>query len=130
MAVTVDGGEQDQRLALRVAHEALADAGYTEMPKEHVRTEVVLGKGTYINRGNLTVGYHGMVVEHFLQALKNLHPEYTESEIQEIKKELKAGLPPFSADTAPALIGNIIPARIPNRLDLIGPSFTVDAACP
>lgn len=129
MPVTVDGGEQDQWLALRVAHEALADAGYTEMPKEHVRTEVVLGKGTYVNRGNLTVGYHGMVIEHFLQALKNLHPEYTDSEIQEIKKELKAGLPPFSADTAPALIGNIIAGRIANRLDLMGPSFTVDAAC-
>jgi acyl transferase domain-containing protein len=129
MPVTVDGGEQDQWLALRVAHEALADAGYTDLPKEHVRTEVVLGKGTYVNRGNLTVGYHGMVIEHFLQALKNLHPEYTESEIQEIKKELKSGLPPFSADTAPALIGNIIAGRIANRLDLMGPSFTVDGAC-
>uniref|UniRef100_Q026V6 Beta-ketoacyl synthase n=1 Tax=Solibacter usitatus (strain Ellin6076) TaxID=234267 RepID=Q026V6_SOLUE len=129
MPVTVDGGEPDQWLALRVASEALADGGYTELPKEHLRTEVVLGKGTYVNRGNLTVGYHGMIVEHFLRALKNLHPEYTESEIHAIKKELKAGLPPFSADTAPALIGNIIAGRIANRLDLMGPSFTVDAAC-
>jgi acyl transferase domain-containing protein len=129
MPVTVDGGEQDQWLALRVAHEALADAGYAESIKEHVRTEVVLGKGTYVNRGNLTVGYHAMIVEYFLQALKNLHPEYTDSELGEIKKELKAGLPPFSADTAPALIGNIIAGRIANRLDLMGPSFTVDAAC-
>jgi acyl transferase domain-containing protein len=129
MPVTVDGGEPDQWLALRVAHEALADAGYTEPPQEHARTEVILGKGTYVNRGNLTVGYHGMIVEFFLQALRNLHPEYTEAEIGEIKKELKAGLPPFSADTAPALIGNIIAGRIANRLDLMGPSFTVDAAC-
>ena len=129
MPVTVDGGEQDQWLALRVAHEALADAGYSESIKEHVRTEIVLGKGTYVNRGNLTVGYHAMIVEYFLQALKNLHPEYTEAEISEIKKELKSGLPPFSADTAPALIGNIIAGRIANRLDLMGPSFTVDAAC-
>jgi acyl transferase domain-containing protein/phosphopantetheinyl transferase len=129
MPVTVDGGEPDQWLALRVAHEALADAGYKEPPGEHLHTEVILGKGTYVNRGNLTVGYHGMIVEFFLQALRNLHPEYTESEILEIKQELKAGLPPFSADTAPALIGNIIAGRIANRLDFMGPSFTVDAAC-
>ncbi len=129
MPVTVDGGEPDQWLALRLAHEALADAGYSEPPGEHVRTEVILGKGTYVNRGNLTVGYHGMIIEFFLQALRNLHPEHTDAELAEIKKELKAGLPPFSADTAPALIGNIIVGRIANRLDLMGPSFTVDAAC-
>ena len=82
-----------------------------------------------MNRGNLTVGYHGLIIDYFLQALKNLHPEYTDTELREIKAELKAGLPPFSADTAPALIGNIIAGRISNRLDLMGPSFTVDAAC-
>ncbi len=129
MPIAVDGGEPDQWLALRVASEALADAGYLEAPIEHERTEVVLGKGTYVNRGNLTVGYHGMIIEYFLQVLRNLHPEYSDNELASIKKELKAGLPPFSADTAPALIGNIIAGRIANRLDFMGPSFTVDAAC-
>lgn len=129
MPVTVDGGEPDQWLALRVAFEALADAGYSESPKEHLRTEVILGKGTYINRGNMTVGYHGMLVDYFLRVLKNLEPGYTESQLSEVKRELKAGLPPFNADTAPGLIGNIIAGRVANRLDLMGPSFTVDAAC-
>ena len=129
MPITVEGGEPDQWLALRVAHEALADAGYPESPKEHERTEVILGKGTYVNRGNLTVGYHGMTIDYVLQVLRNLHPEYSDQELQEIKQELKSGLPPFSADTAPALIGNIIAGRIANRLDLMGSSFTVDAAC-
>jgi acyl transferase domain-containing protein/phosphopantetheinyl transferase len=129
MPATVDGGEPDQWLALRVARAALADAGYLESPKEHARTEIILGKGTYINRGNMTVGYHGFVVEQMLQILRNLHPEYTKSDISAIKQELKAGLPPFNADTAPALIGNIIAGRIANRLNLMGPAFTVDAAC-
>ena len=129
MPLAVDGGEPDQWLALRVAHEALADAGYDQVPKEHLRTEVVLGKGTYVNRGNLSVGYHSMIIEYVMQVLRNLHPEYTEGELQDIKKELKAGLPPFSADTAPGLIGNIVAGRIANRLDLMGPSFTVDGAC-
>ncbi len=129
MPITVDGGEPDQWLALRVAHEALADAGYLELPKEHIRTEVILGKGTYINRGNITVGYHTLVLENFIQALRTLHPEHSEEELQRIKEEIKGNLPPFSAATAPALIGNIIAGRIANRLDLMGPSYTVDAAC-
>jgi acyl transferase domain-containing protein/phosphopantetheinyl transferase len=129
MPANVDGGEPDQWLALQVARAALADAGYLGSPREHARTEVILGKGTYVNRGNMTVGYHGLILEQVLQVLRNLHPEYTDSDVQAIKQELKAGLPPFSADTAPALIGNIIAGRIANRLDLMGPAFTVDAAC-
>lgn len=129
MPKTVDGGEPDQWLSLQVAHAALADAGYLDRPKERARTEVILGKGTYINRGNLTVGYHGLVIDQVLQALRSLHPEYTDVDLQSIKQELKANLPPFSVDTAPALIGNIIAGRIANRLDLMGPSFTVDGAC-
>lgn len=129
MPLTVDGGEPDQWLALQVAHAALVDAGYSERPKEGARTEVILGRGTYINRGNMTVGYHGMIIEQVLQVLKNLRPEYSDADLQAIKQELKSSLPPFCADTAPGLIGNIIAGRIANRLDLMGPSFTVDAAC-
>ena len=80
MPVTVDGGEPDQWLALQVAHAGARRCRvYADRPKEHTRTEVILGKGTYVNRGNLTVGYHGMIVEQFLQALRNLHPEYNEA---------------------------------------------------
>jgi acyl transferase domain-containing protein/phosphopantetheinyl transferase len=129
MPVTVDGGEPDQWLALHVAHAALADAGYADRPKECARTEVILGKGTYVNRGNMTVGYHGLIIEQMLQILRSLHPEYSDADLIAIKQELKASLPPFSADTAPALIGNILAGRIANRLDLMGPSFTVDGAC-
>ena len=129
MPVTVDGGEPDQWLALQVAHTALTDAGYQNRPKERGRTELILGKGTYINRGNLTIGYHGLIIEQVLQILRSLHPDYAEAELQAIKRELKASLPPFSAETAPALIGNIIAGRVANRLDLMGPTCTVDAAC-
>ncbi len=129
MPNTVDGGEPDQWLALKVAHAALADAGYLDQAEYGPRTEVILGKGTYINRGNLTVGYHGLIVEQVLQILRDLHPEYSEADIASIKQELKDNLPPFSADTAPALIGNIVAGRLANRLDLMGPSYTVDAAC-
>ena len=70
-----------------------------------------------------------MVVDRVLAILKQLHPEHTEEELREIKRELKASLPPFNAEMAPALVPNIMSGRIANRLDFMGPNYTVDAAC-
>lgn len=129
MPLTVQGGEPDQWLALRVAREALLDAGYgAEIPERH-RTAVIVGKGTYLNRGNFNVVQHGTVVDQTLQVLHTLHPEYTQADLQCLREELKRQLPPFNADTVPGLIPNITVGRIANRLDLMGPSYTVDAAC-
>ena len=129
MPLAMQGGEPDQWLALRVAREALTDAGYgDEIPERH-RTAVILGKGTYLNRGNFSIVQHGLVVDQTLDILHTLHPEYTEADLQVLREALKRGLPPFNADTVPGLIPNITVGRIANRLDLMGPSYTVDAAC-
>jgi acyl transferase domain-containing protein/phosphopantetheinyl transferase len=129
MPHSIDGGEPDQFLALRVAYEALSDAGYTERPVDGDRVEVIIGRGTYINRGFTTVVQHGLVVDGVLRILKQLHPEHTDAELQAIKQELKASLPPFNAEMAPALVPNIISGRIANRLNFMGANYTVDAAC-
>jgi acyl transferase domain-containing protein/phosphopantetheinyl transferase len=129
MPLAVDGGEPDQWLALKVARAALADAGYLENLAVRHRTAVVIGKGTYINRGNLSLVQHGLVVDQTLNILRRLHPEYGERELSAIRDELKRHLPPFTTETVPGLIPNIIAGRIANRLDLMGPSYTVDAAC-
>jgi len=129
MPRAAEGGEPDQWLALQVARDALADAGYPDGPKERHRTAVILGKGTYINRGNLTMVQHSLMVDQTLQVLKTLHPELTEEELQLIRRDLKRHLPPFNAETAGAMVPNIVAGRIANRLDLMGPSYTVDAAC-
>ncbi|HET6372306.1 MAG TPA: polyketide synthase [Candidatus Polarisedimenticolia bacterium] len=129
MPNAVLGGEPDQWLALRVASEALADAGYSGEVPERERTGVILGKGTYLNRGNMSVVQHGRVVDQTLQILKTLHPELTAADLDLLRLEFKKDLPPFSPDTVPGLIPNIIAGRIANRLDLMGPSYTVDGAC-
>jgi acyl transferase domain-containing protein len=129
MPVSVDGGEPDHYLALRLADEALTDAGYDSQAVDGERVGVILGRGTYINRGWATLFQHGVVVDQTLRILRKLRPEYTSEELLRIKGQLKASLPPFNAETAPALVPNIITGRIANRLNLMGPNYLVDAAC-
>ncbi len=129
MPNALDGAEIDHFMALRVAHEALADAGCRDLEAVKERTAVILGRGTYINRGNAAALQQGVMVESFLRILKQLEPHRTAEELAELKRRLKAGLPGFNADTSPGLVPNIISGRIANRLDLMGPNYLVDAAC-
>lgn len=129
MPVAVDGAEPEHFMALRVAHEALVDAGFPERPLNKEKTEVILGRGTFVNRGYMTVFQHGFAVEQTLDILSELHPEYSRKELETIKTKLKAGLPPFNAETAPGLAHNVMAGIIANRLDLNGANFVLDAAC-
>ncbi len=129
MPGAVDGTEPDHFLALKTASEALADAGYRQRNPYSERTAVVIGRGTYVNRGNTTAIQHSLAVDSVLRVLKQLHPEHSGEELAEIKRRLKESLPPFHADTAAGLVPNIISGRIANRLDLMGPNYIVDAAC-
>jgi acyl transferase domain-containing protein/phosphopantetheinyl transferase len=129
MPNSVDGADPDQFLALRVAHEALADAGYVDRPLSRERTEVVLGRGAYINRGYGNLMQQGQVLDQTMRILRPFLPDRSAEELAAIRRELKASLPPFSAETAAGLVPNIVSGRIANRMDFMGPSFTVDAAC-
>jgi acyl transferase domain-containing protein/phosphopantetheinyl transferase len=129
MPLSVDGAEPEHFLALRVAHEALADAGYLDRPFDREKAGVILGRGNFLNRGNATALQHGLVIDQTLGLLKRLHPEYQDEDLRHIKRELQASLPPFNAETAPGLVANVMCGRIANRLDLKGPNYAVDAAC-
>ncbi|MFO0891869.1 MAG: polyketide synthase [Isosphaeraceae bacterium] len=124
------GGEPDQWLALRLAYEAMSDAGCLGLDESvRQRTAVILGKGTYLNGGNAIAVQHGLVVTQTLEILRSLHPEYTDAQLEMLRKELKRTLPPFTPEKMAGLVPNVIVGRIANRLDLMGPAQTVDAAC-
>jgi acyl transferase domain-containing protein/phosphopantetheinyl transferase len=129
MPNAVDGTEPDHFLALRVAYDALVHAGYKDPGKYRETTEVIVGRGTYVNRGNTTALQHSMVVDSVIRVLRQLHPEHTDEELASVRAALKQSLPPFHADTAPGLVPNIISGRIANRLDCMGANYIVDAAC-
>ena len=129
MPRAVEGGEPDQWLALRVAREALRDAGYDDGVPQRERAALILGKGTYANRGTLSVVQHAMMIDYTLQILQSVHPGLSDDDLRLIRADLKRNLPRFDAETAPSLIPNVTVGRIANRLDIMGPSYTIDAAC-
>ena len=124
------GGEPDQWLALQVASDALADARQGELPEQiRARTAVVLGKGTYLNGGNAIAVQRMMVIGQTLELIRSLYPDSSEEQLERLRGELQGVLPDLGPETVPGLIPNIIVGRIANRLDLMGPAYTVDAAC-
>jgi acyl transferase domain-containing protein len=129
MPVSIDGADPDHFLGLAIAHRALQDSGYAERAFDRTRAEVIVGRGTYINRAFTNQLQHCLVIDQTIRLLKELHPEHTGEDLQRIKETLKAGLAPFQADTAPGLVPNVMTGRIANRLDFMGPNYTVDAAC-
>src|SRR5919197_3092994 len=48
LPVAVKHGEPEQFLALMVAHQALAHAGYLDRPMSLDRTQVIMGRGNYL----------------------------------------------------------------------------------
>jgi acyl transferase domain-containing protein len=129
MPDSVDGSNVEQFLALRVAREALSDAGYLDRPFNRKQTGVILGHGFMPERGHLTLHQHGLIVDQTLKILNQLLPDLTSEALRLLKQELKEGLPPLNADTCPGLVSNLLTGRIANRLDLYGPNYAVDAAC-
>lgn len=129
MPNSVDGGEPDQFLALEVAADAVEDAELDARPVPGDRVAVILGRGTYINRGFSNVVQHGVMVDRVLAILRQMHPETSDEELAQIRGELKASLPPFNSEMAAALVPNLVTGRISNRLDFGGTNYIVDAAC-
>ncbi len=128
MPRTVAGGEPEQFLVLDAAMAALDDAGLTPAAVKGRRVEVVIGRGNYFNRGNLTRLQHGRMTAQTLAILSSLHPEWSDADREAIRAELKSTLPPFEAATIAGQLTNATAGRLAHRLDLDGAAYMVDAA--
>jgi biotin carboxyl carrier protein len=124
-----DGGEPEHFVALGLAHAALADAGLMERAFPRERTAIILGRGTYVNRGMIAALQHGIVVDQTIRLLAALDPGRPPAQLERLRRLLKAQLPPFNSETAQSLAHSAMCGRIANRFDLMGPAYTVDAAC-
>lgn len=129
MPTSIDGGEPDQFLALRVARDALLDAGYLGDEFDHRDTGIVLGHSLYLHRGQGTVIQKYTVLDQTMELLKVVCPSLDENKLSEIRQLLEKNIPQSNADNAPSLAPNVMTGRIANRLNFNGPNYLIDAAC-
>jgi len=116
-----------QLLSLKVAKDALKDAGYTAESESILdRTGVILGM----------VGMGSKLVHPLLNRLQ--YPLWEkvlrasavpEDEIPAIIEKMKLAYVAWNENAFPGTIGNVVAGRIANRLDLGGTNCVVDAAC-
>lgn len=129
MPNSIPGSDPDQLLALRVATEALADAGYSTKKYDGNRAEVILGRTSAPGAGSMNMIQRGQTVYQVLSVIKALHPDYTAEQLTLLEENLKDSLKQCSSDTIPAVMPNILAGRIAGRLGFKGKSTVLDSAC-
>ncbi len=128
MPNSVDGGEPDQFLALKVARDALADADCLDN-YDHINTGVILGHSSWLHRGSGNMVQHGVVVDQTIELVGQLLPDAPAAALEKLRAALVKELPPFNSDIVPGFVPNVMTGRIANKFDLRGPNYIIDAAC-
>ncbi|WP_416211288.1 beta-ketoacyl synthase N-terminal-like domain-containing protein [Frankia sp. Cas3] len=129
MPLAVDWAEPDQLLALRVAAEAVADAGGADTLGDRGRTGVVLGRGSYLAAGLARLDQRVKVSTQLVTTLRELVPTLTTDQLAAVRAAFVETLGPDRPEAAIGLVPNLAASRIANWLDLRGPAYTLDAAC-
>lgn len=122
----LESTDSSQILALKVAQQALQDAGYdTASPSIRQRTGVILGACL----GQKMIHPLSKRLEYpvWEKVLKSNGISNTDTE--KIIDQIKLAYLGWDENTFPGLLGNVIAGRIANRLDLGGMNCVVDAAC-
>ncbi len=126
---TVREAEPDQLLLLKLASDAIADAGRTPADLPRHRTAVIVGRGGYITSGLARSAQRVREGEQLLAVLRQVLPHLGEAELGAVKQAWTASAGDLAADQAIGLVPNLVASRTANRLDLHGPAYTVDGAC-
>jgi acyl transferase domain-containing protein/phosphopantetheinyl transferase len=130
MPNAVRHGEADQFVMLRVADEALADAGIGARDPRRERMDVIVGRGGYPAAKHVELWLRGELYETTLELIDRKYPDLLEGgRRDEVEAWLRHTLPPGETDSLATAIPNIVASRVANRLNLGGTAHCVDAAC-
>ncbi|WP_290062683.1 beta-ketoacyl synthase N-terminal-like domain-containing protein, partial [Amycolatopsis solani] len=130
MPNSVPATEPDQLIALRVAAQALADAGGPDrLPADRGKAGVVLGRGGYLTPGLVRLDQRVRTATQLVRTLGELLPDLDAASLDAVRTAFTAQLGPEAPESAIGLVPNLAASRLANRLDLRGPAYTVDAAC-
>lgn len=125
----VRGMEPDHLLALRVAGDAIADAGGAERLPDRSRIGVVLGRGGFITPGAARADQRVSTSHQVAGILGEIVPELGPRRLAEIRRAFCERLGPDEPDASAGLLPGFAAARVADRFDLRGPAYTLDAAC-
>ncbi|HEY3465812.1 MAG TPA: polyketide synthase, partial [Amycolatopsis sp.] len=130
MPNSVPATEPDQLIALRVAAQAVADAGGPDrLPADRAKVGVVLGRGGYLTPGLVRLDQRVRTATQLVRTLGELLPDLDEKRLEAVREAFTDQLGPEAPESAIGLVPNLAASRLANRLDLRGPAYTVDAAC-
>lgn len=129
MPIAVEWAEPDQMLALRLAAEAISDAGGADRLADRDRVGVVLGRGGYFGPAFARIEQRVKTARQVAVTLREVLPDLPDEAIERVHDAFVAKLGPERPEAAIGLVPNLAASRIANRLDLRGPAYTVDAAC-
>lgn len=129
LPIAAKGMEPEHLLMMKLAYEALEDAGVYEKNISVENCGVIIGKGNF---GNLSSMRNMDIVNTSVQVaevVKSCLPDISQKDLEKIRKAYQAQKGTIKPDTAIALMPNLIAALITNKMNMHGPSYTVDGAC-
>lgn len=126
---SLSGTEPDHFLALKMAARALTHAGYAEKPFDRKATGIILGRGAMPNRGVANGYLNCVMVDQTMDIIDQVMPDLDASLRNRVRDSLRGSLDPLSPEVIPGIVSNVAVGRIANRLDLLGPTYMIDAAC-
>lgn len=129
MPNALSGSDADQLLALKVAHDALADAGYLSKEFDRDRAEVILGRIGAPGNGSMNLIQQSKTVGEIEEILRSVLSDADEDVIQAAVEQVKTRLHPCTSDNMPSVMPNVMAGRIAAKLGFRGKSLLVDAAC-
>lgn len=121
--------DPDQLLALRVASEALADAGYDRKKHAANQHEVVLGRTSISSTGSMNITQRVHTMRQMMDVIRTINPEFSAEQLQLIEQGLKSSLHEAIPESLPGVMPNVMAGRIAGRLGFKGRSLILDSAC-
>jgi acyl transferase domain-containing protein/phosphopantetheinyl transferase len=129
LPIAAKGMEPEQLCMMKLAFDALEDAGVFEKNISLENGCVIIGKGNF---GNLSSMRNMDIIntsEQVARVVRACIPGISDEELTRIRKAYQAQKGEIRPDTAIALMPNLIAALVTNKLNMHGPAYTVDGAC-
>src|SRR3546814_19228892 len=95
MTTGAAGADPDHLLSLKCAHDALEDAGYLHKPFDRERAGVVVGRGTYGNRGMAGTMSRTLFLDQAMDMIRGLPPDFRVTDVRRLHTMMKDQLQPL-----------------------------------